>query len=123
MKGLGGAVVLSDSILNYRFLDIYAITNDQEIIYTRLAAPFVGMKFSLNNVHIGYSAIWVLTKAYQFLSATMCNMQTDDITPENYQSYSGNPRMYRGGNWNSGSPSAYNKSADLIGIYRIEGLR
>lgn len=123
LKNLGGAFVLNDSILNYRFLDIYAITNDQEIVYTRLADPFVGMKFSINNVHVGWSAIWVLTRAYQFLSETLCNTQTDDITPENYQTFTGNARMYRGGNWNSGSPSAYNKSVAVLGIYRIEGLR
>lgn len=122
MKNLGGEVYLNDSILNYRFLDIYAITNDREIIYTRLADPFVGMKFSLNNTHIGWSAFWVLTKTYQFLSETMCNTQSDDITPENYQ-HPGNVRMYRGGNWNSGSPSAYRHTIDVIAIYRIEGLR
>lgn len=122
LKNLGGKIYLSDSILNYRFLDIYAVTNDQEVIYTRLADPFVGMKFNLNNMHIGYSAIWMLNKTYQFLTETMCDAQCDKITPTNL-TYSGTDAMYRCGNWNSGSPSSYTTNTDVIAIYRIEGLR
>lgn len=121
MKNLGGEVCLTDSILNYRFLDVYAISDDGEVIHTRLADPFVGMKFTLVCTHIGYTAFWVLNKTYQFLTPTMCNTQNDDITPTGNTSSSSS--MYRGGNWNSGSPSSYTKNLDVIGIYRIEGLR
>lgn len=120
MKNLGGAVYLNDSILNYRFLDIYAVTNDQEVIYTRLADPFVGMKFNLNNMHIGWSAFWLLNKTYQFLTETMCNAQCDKVTPTNPTAPGD---MLRTGNWNSSAPSSYQKNVDVIGIYRIEGLR
>lgn len=121
LKNLGGEVCLTDSILNYRFLDVYAISSDGEVIHTRLADPFVGMKFTLVCTHIGYTAFWVLNKTYQFLTPTMCNTQNDDITPTGNTSSSSS--MYRGGNWNSGSPSSYQKNIDVIGIYRIEGLR
>lgn len=121
LNNLGGEVCLTDSILNYRFLDIYAVTNDQEVIHTRLSDPFVGMKFTLTCTHIGYSAFWILNKTYQFLTETMCNTQCDDITPTKNTANANS--MYRGGNWSSGSPSSYTKNTDVIGIYRIEGLR
>ena len=115
MKNLGGEVHLNDSILNYRFLDIYAITNDREVIYTRLADPFVGLKFTLVGAHIGWSAYWAMNKTYEFLTTDMCNTNSDTDSK--------GTRLYRTGNWNSSAPSSYTKNLDVIGIYRIEGLR
>lgn len=111
-----GTVTLSDSLANYKEIEIFAVTDDYHALYQRVPNPD-GMDVSFNAALVGQSNYFTKCKVYRcsgttISTATIAGTGTDSGT-----------QVKMAGLWGTHASTSFSRGDSYVGIYKVVGYK
>lgn len=103
-----GTVTLSDSVVNYEFVDFYAATNDKHVFFNRVYQPN-GKKIVFSGAFVGNTSLFLKAKVYE------CN--GNKLTTAK-----GTNDLVWAGEWGS-EKNSLARGENTVGIWRVIGYK
>ena len=101
-------VTISDKASNYKYFDIYAVTDDAHSLFQRVYMP-EGKMVSFSASLVGWSNYFTKCKVYKISGTSITTAE-----------YGGNKMA---GQWGTHNTGTFERSEAYIGIYRIIGYK
>ena len=101
-------VTISDNASNYKYFDIYAVTDDAHSLFQRVYMP-EGKMVSFSASIVGWSNYFTKCKVYKISGTSITTAE-----------YGGNKMA---GQWGTHNPGTFERSEAYIGIYRSIGYK
>ena len=103
-----GTVTLTQSLSNFTYIEIFAMTDDKHVIYQKVYHPD-GLKVSFNAGLVGGTNFFTKCKVYSLSGTTI---QTATYGSQN---------IIMAGMWGTHNTATFERSDRFIGIYKIIG--
>lgn len=106
-----GTITLSDNASNYKYLDIYCVTDDKHSLFQRVFEP--------NGKLVSFSASLVGDTNY----FTKCKVYSISGNTISTALYAGYEEKFMAGFWGTHNIDTFTRSNNLIGTYRVVGYK
>lgn len=110
-----GTITLSDSLENYSYIEIYAVSDDYHLLYQKVYQPN-NKNVSFSTALVGQSNYFTKCKVYWMSGNTISTGEIADAV-----NIGGTVQM--AGLWGTHSPNTFDRSDIYIGIYKVVGYK